>query len=342
METKANHVLIGAFVLAVIGATFGFVIWLAKVDIDRANTRYHIFFDEAVRGLGLGGVVRFNGIPIGSVAEIALDPDNPARVRVLIEVDAEAPIRTDTVASLAFQGITGVSFVQLSGGGAAAALLKPEKPGQIPIIASKPSALQELFAGAPEIIDRVLLLLDRLALLVGDENRTRIASILVNVDDITASLKAHEPEIGRILQNLERMSADLGQMARDLNGLVGRAEGVLDGADATLAVARGTLSSVDEAVTSVDRVIDNDLRLLIADLRKTAQAMAQVGTRLDGFFDRNEEPLDLFAAQGLVELTKFVEEARLLVAGLQRVLETAESDPARFLFGRQKGGVEAK
>jgi phospholipid/cholesterol/gamma-HCH transport system substrate-binding protein len=342
METKANHVLIGGFVLLVIAATFGFVVWLAKVDIDKAHARYYVYFEEAVSGLSLGGVVRFNGIPIGKVADISIDPENPARVRVLIEVDAEAPVRTDTMATLAFQGVTGVSFVQLGGGGAEAPLLTPKSPDEIPVIASKPSALQELFAGAPELIDRVLILIDRLTMLVGPENQQRVGNILGSLETLSVGLAAREPEVGRILVNLDRMTADLGNMAREMNGMVARFETVLDGTDETLALARGTLSSVDQAVTSVDKLISNDGRLLIGDLRKSAQTLTAVGQRLEQFVGKNEEPLDLFASQGLVELTKFIEEARILIAGIQRVLETAESDPARFLFGRQRGGVEAK
>ena len=342
METRANHILIGSFVLVVVAAVFGFVIWLAKVDIDRATSPYYVYVEESVSGLSLGSVVRFNGIPIGKVAEIVIDPDNPARVRVMIEVGADAPIRTDTTALLQFQGITGVSFVQLVGGAPDKPLLRPEKEGEIPVIKSVPSTLQELFAGAPEIIDRVLILLDRVALLVGDENRERIASILANIDDLTAALKAREPEIGGILQNVNRMTADLSQVARDINGLVGRLETLLDNTDATLLQARNTLTSVDKVVVSVDGVVEKDVRALLGDLRKTAQSMTSVGERLNKFVARNEEPLDVFTGQGLLELTKFIEEARILVGGLQRVLETAESDPARFLFGRQRGGVEAK
>jgi phospholipid/cholesterol/gamma-HCH transport system substrate-binding protein len=342
METKANHILIGSFVLVIIAAVFGFVIWLAKVDIDRASAEYYIYIEESVAGLSLGSDVRFNGIPIGKVAEIVIDPENPARVRVMVEVAADAPIRTDTTATLQFQGITGVSFVQLIGGSPDKPLLKPVKKGEIPVIKSVPSTLQELFAGAPAIIDRVLILLDRLALLVNDENQRHIANILANLDDLSAALKAREPEIGSILTNVNQMTADLGQVARDINGLVGRLQTLLDSTDATLAQARETLGSVDKVVNSVDQVIDKDVRQLLGDLRKTAQSMTAVSARLDQFVARNEEPLDVFTSQGLVDLTKFIEEARVLVGGLQRVLETVESDPARFLFGRQRGGVEAK
>jgi len=335
METRANHILIGGFVLVVIAAIFGFLIWLAKVDIDRERAQYYIYFEESVSGLGFGGDVRFNGILIGKVTEIAIDPDNPARVRVLIEVAAEAPIRTDTKASLEFQGITGVSFVQLIGGDPGEPLLKPKGADDIPVIASVPSTLHELFAGAPQVIDRVLLLINRLTLLVDDENQARFKGILANVDDITADLKVRGPQIERILENIDQMSLDLGQAAKQANALIGKIEMVLENTDATLALARGTLATTDQ-------LLDQDVRALISELHATTQTFNSVSRRLDDFLEKNGEPLEVFASHGLIEFTKFVEEARILIASTERLLENIETDPAQFLFGRQKGGVEPK
>lgn len=335
METRANHILIGAFVLVIIAAAFSFLIWLAKIDIERERAQYYIYFEESVSGLAIGGDVRFNGILIGSIAGITIDPDNPSRVRVLIDVAADAPIRTDTKASLEFKGITGVSFVQLIGGSPSEPLLQPKREGEIPVIASIPSTLHELFAGAPELIDRVVILINRLTLLVNDENQAHFRNILANVDDITGQLKEQGPQIERILKNMDQMSTDLSQSAKKINVLIGKIETVLDNTDATLALARGTMSTADQ-------LLDQDVRALIGDLRTTAQGFNALSRRVDGFLDKNSESLDVFAGQGLVEFTRFVEEARVLVGSTERLLETLEANPAQFLFGRQQGGVEPK
>ena len=120
METRANHVVIGAFVLVVVLGLFGFVLWLAKIEIDQEFAYYHVAFDEAVSGLSLGGDVRYNGIPVGAVTAIEIARDDPSKVQVTLEVARETPVRADTVAKLELQGITGVAFIQLSGGTAAA------------------------------------------------------------------------------------------------------------------------------------------------------------------------------------------------------------------------------
>ena len=98
METKASHLVIGTFVLLVVAGIFGFVVWLAKLQIDREFAEYHIFFDGAVSGLSVGSDVLFDGIQVGSVQDIRIDPDTLGRVRVHVEVDANTPIRADSVA----------------------------------------------------------------------------------------------------------------------------------------------------------------------------------------------------------------------------------------------------
>ena len=115
METRANFVLIGAFTLFGIVGSLGFFLWLAKVEIDRQYAYYDILFDN-VSGLGEAGDVRYNGLPVGQVVLLALDHDDPSKVRVQIEINAETPVKTDTVATLELQGVTGVSYVALAGG----------------------------------------------------------------------------------------------------------------------------------------------------------------------------------------------------------------------------------
>ncbi len=335
METRANHLVIGSFVLVTIVGLFGFVIWLAKVDIDREFSYFDIFFDNSVTGLSVGGDVRFNGIPVGAVTEISIDPVNPSRVRVRIEVATEVPIRADTKASLEFQGITGVSYVQLSGGSAEKPLLVAAKQGEVPEIESVPSALQELFQGAPDLIDRVIVLVNRAALILNKDNQERFARILENVDGFTTNLKERGPQIENILANVDQMSTDMRQAVQAVNALVKRVDDVMKNADGTMSVARGTMIGVNE-------IIEHDFKLLVRDIRTAAVNIDKLSQSFRGFIEKNEEPLDLFASQGLVEFTKFIEEARLLVASISRLTEDLETDPAQFLFGSQRGGVEAK
>ena len=110
METRASYILVGSFVLTLVAALVGVAIWLAGIEFDKAPTRYLTYFKGDVTGLGVGSAVRYRGVPVGSVRTIRLDPKNVEQVQVTMDVSVDAPIKEDTVAQLALQGITGVAF----------------------------------------------------------------------------------------------------------------------------------------------------------------------------------------------------------------------------------------
>ena len=152
METRASHVLIGAFALATLILGFLFVLWVGKLSLDREWDYYDILFTEAVTGLTVGGAVQYNGIQIGEVRKLSLDPKNPSRVIAHVRVAGDTPVKVDTKAKLAFTGLTGVAVIQLSRGSAKAAPLE-RTPGQTwPTIVADTSALQKLLTSSEDII----------------------------------------------------------------------------------------------------------------------------------------------------------------------------------------------
>ncbi|MEQ9643111.1 MAG: MlaD family protein [Alphaproteobacteria bacterium] len=330
METRASHLLIGSFVLVFIAGALGFIVWLAKVDIDRKFAYYTIFFDGAVSGLSIGGDVRYNGIPVGTVAAIDIDPDNPSRVRVIAEVAHDTPIRTDTFASLELQGITGVSFVQLKGGTPGAPLLIDVSEDERPEIRSVASAIQELFEGAPELISRIIVLVNEVTLLVGEENRGHITKILANAETVSATLARRAPEIEEIIVNLNRTNRELAETISKVNGLIGRLDTVVDSTTKTLTTAQGTLSTVDT-------LIADEVTILTRQLNVVAKDIGGLTRELNAFLADNRESLDVFASDGLVQFTRFIEEARVLIGTASRLVEDVQSDPGRFLFGGSQG-----
>src|SRR5258708_4688868 len=153
METRAHHLVVGAFVLLFLGGILGFVIWLTSVQVSREFTYYDILFTDSVVGLGAGGDVRFNGIKVGDVQKIVIDRDDPARVRVTIAVAPDTPVRVDSIATLQLQGITGVSFVQIFPGSTRTPLLEGKTEPPYPLIPSQTSRITELLNNAPELIN---------------------------------------------------------------------------------------------------------------------------------------------------------------------------------------------
>ena len=149
METRANYLMVGAFVVLFTLGVIGFVIWLAKFQTDTAFVRYDIFFQGSVTGLKESSPVRYNGVTVGEVVFIGLDRDNPSQVRALVEVEDITPVRVDTVASLALEGLTGGRYILLSGGALGSAPLEAQDGEKRPVIKSKASAIDEVMQGAP-------------------------------------------------------------------------------------------------------------------------------------------------------------------------------------------------
>src|SRR5688572_8987530 len=125
METKANYVLIGAFVLLAAGALALFTLWIAGNPLNRSYSDYDVIFNGPVNGLSEGGEVRFNGIKVGEVTTLRLDRDDPNNVIAHIRVEAQTPVRSDSVAQLNFMGITGVTFIQILAGSPDSPMLAP-------------------------------------------------------------------------------------------------------------------------------------------------------------------------------------------------------------------------
>ncbi|HKW54755.1 MAG TPA: MlaD family protein, partial [Stellaceae bacterium] len=156
METRANYVAVGAFVLLLLAGAVVALLWLARGQFNRESTYYDIYFSGSVTGLAQGSAVRYNGIQIGRVVEIRIDPQNTSQVRATIEVDqAAAVIKSDVVASLEVQGLTGAAFIEITGGSQGAPPLQRREGERYPVIASRPSGLQQVVTSAPEALARL-------------------------------------------------------------------------------------------------------------------------------------------------------------------------------------------
>lgn len=229
METKANYLLIGIFTIAGVLGSMVFLLWLAKVEVDRQYAYFYIRFDN-VTGLAEAGDVRYNGLPVGRVVELELDPDDPGSVRVRVELAAETPVRQDTVATLQSQGVTGVSFVALSGGSPDAAPL-PEDA----VIEARPSPLQSVLEGAPVLLQRAVDLLEDINEIASNENRAAVSQILDNLASASGRLDG-------ALLGFETLSTDLATSAAAIAGFTTRLGGLADTVDVTLAAATKTLA----------------------------------------------------------------------------------------------------
>lgn len=342
METRASYLLVGTFVLAFTAGLVVFVIWLAKFQFDTEFARYDIDFTGSVTGLGLASPVRYSGVRVGEVIDISLRPDHPDQVRVTIEIDAKTPVRADTVATLEIEGLTGGQYVLLIGKSATAPPLEAAPGERYPVIASRASTLQQVIEGAPELVQKVDLLLARANDLLNAENRTSLSNSLANIDSFTTTLKDHSGEIGTLIQdagatmeNVRDATANLEALAANLNE---DADRLVDRVDTTLVSIDGMAGQISRSVGDSAE----DARALIGDLRGTAQSLRKTSDEVHAMIAENREPLSDFTATGLTEFTGLLIEMRDLVVALNRVTTELQRDPARFLFGDRQQGYEVR
>jgi phospholipid/cholesterol/gamma-HCH transport system substrate-binding protein len=324
MESRASYFLVGLFVLTLIAGAFGFGLWLTKAQLKDENTYYYIYFRGSVTGLQVGSQVRLRGVAVGSVTDIAIDEGNVELVQVTIAVKPTTPVKTDTYASLQLQGITGLSYVQLAGGTQGAPALEPRPGKKRAVIPATASPIEKLFENAPELIGQLTILAGRAVELLNEENQKSISTLLTNgarlSDDLVHAAGGIEwllAETGETLTSVRETAASFRAIADDARPLVSKL-----GKDS------------DRLVTGTGEALD--------EVRKTARSFERLAGELERLVAETREPVRDFAQSGLYELSQFLIEARSLVAGLQRLSGQLERDPARFLFGDQTKGVEAK
>lgn len=270
METKANYVLIGLFAVSVVVAAFGFVFWFHNIGGTAKRTPYIVRFDGSASGLRPGSAVLFNGIRMGEVTQVGLNPADPHQVLATIEVDQKAPIRTDTKVGLDFQGLTGISSVALTGGSASAPALV-STDGQPPMLYADPNASSDVTRAAREVMQRIDGLLSE---------KGTLYITFKNVEAFSATLAQNSQRIDNILAGLENLSGgaegkgDIQEAAKAIRVLAEnldkRAVEITAGLnrfsntgarelEAFAAEGRRTLSEIDRAVKNLDR---NPSRLL--------------------------------------------------------------------------------
>jgi phospholipid/cholesterol/gamma-HCH transport system substrate-binding protein len=320
METRAHYVLVGAFVVAVLLAAFVAVVWLAGAQFQREGTIYDIYFRGSVSGLSDGAAVRYKGVSIGRVLNIRLDPENVERIRVRVEIDSATPIKEDAVAELEAQGITGLAFVQINGGSNASPDLKKRDDKRYPIIASKPSRLEEVVMSAPELLKRATLVADRLVLVLSDENLASIAQTLGHVSTFTGAIAGDAAQIDKIV-------ADAGATMTELR--------------AAAAAAQSLTTEFGQALNAHDGIADRSARA-IQELNQSAKNLTQLTAHLDSVIQENRGALRELTQTGFGQAQQLLTDSRALVVELTRVADQLERDPARFLFGDRREGYRPR
>lgn len=299
METRANHVLIGLFTIVITLLAVFFALWAANYKSDRSWDEYDVIFKEAVTGLGTGGIVQYNGINVGEVRRLTLDPQDPRKVIARIRLQANTPVKIDTKAKLAAIGLTGVVQIQLSGGTPESPRLLPTPELPVPVIPTQPSALQNIAEAANDIGERVRTILS-------DENMARISATLDNLQQISGTVAGQKQDIAALIKSLRDVSTHL---------------------DATLVKAQGSMDKIDRGV--VDKLPD-----LMKKLDRTLTQLEGASTNANALISDNREAVSSFSQNGLAQVGPTLADLRALIRDLRRVSSRLDRNPGGYVTGR--------
>ncbi|MHC3995190.1 MlaD family protein [Thiomicrolovo sp. ZZH C-3] len=249
MNAKTNETVVGIFVLLSLALMAFFVIWMLQPAKQDELQRYRIDFGESVSGLNIDSPVKFRGVTVGKVSAIRISPKNIEKIEVIIDVWKTTPVKTDTIAMLKSQGITGLSYVDLSRGSEAAPLLKPEGEETVPTIPFEPSffvTLERTFGSASDNISELLL---RLKELIGEQNQVEVTRLLHHSANVAEKLD--EGLTAERFARLDETVRKLGRLVANLDARTKALPQLLQSGDAAMGQARVSLASLQESFASM-------------------------------------------------------------------------------------------
>ena len=322
MENKAHYALIGLFVLLSMVAALAFMAWLSNAQFDQKFDEYEVSFSGPVRGLSQGSEVRFNGLKVGEVLGLRLDPKDTNIVLAEIQVIADTPVDTKSYARLEPLGLTGLSYIQIFSGGEEFPLLK-DLPGKGPKrIEGQMSQLDTFLDGGGSVIESAGRALNAVNVVLSEDAVEDFHQILENIQEITAGLETSELDMEQI------------------NGMFAS---ITNAADRIAIAADG----VTETSASINGVVDEDIKQLIAraeisfDNLDTALAsydtLAVEGNEL--IVDARDA-INRLSNSGLTDLEETVDAIRRLVETLGRVADGLEQNPSQFIVGSERETVD--
>jgi phospholipid/cholesterol/gamma-HCH transport system substrate-binding protein len=301
METKANHLVIGGFVLLMVGAVFAFVYWIENFMGGGSARQYYVVFNGSVQGLAEAGSVLFNGLRVGTVKKLAIMPEDTRKVRAVITVSDDTPVREDSRAHISQQGLAGWVALEITPGTPDSPLLAAGPGQDFPVIlADLGGSGGSVMSAVPEALGNANALFMRLNDMVAS-NEDLVHRTAKNVESFTAMLDSNKDDISGVIKDAHALSSRFNALADKLEGAV-------------------------DKVTGGDNSIVAQGQLAVASFRKLAEKLDKsLGDQADG--------LTTQAKRSMREFENFMRDGRRMADSLDRVLTKVENNPSSLIFG---------
>ena len=302
MEPKVNYIVVGLFVVLLGVVLIGVVLWLGK-GYDRAiYDRYNAYMEESVTGLSVDAAVKYRGVEVGQVKDIALNPNNPEQVQLTLEIIRGTPIKEDTVAVLDVQGLTGLAIVDLRGGTRDSNPLQTKTGEAYPVIQSGPSLLVRFDRAATRLLTNLNRVTENIDAVLEEKNRATIRQLLTDIATISHSLAGQDKPLTKGIANA----------AQSFDNLV----------------------RITEAMNNQIPALMNRMNRGAEALERMSNEVMRTSTALRTVVDETQPDITQFSRQSLAETSFLIAELRELTASLRRVAQQFEQEPNILLFGR--------
>lgn len=302
METKVSFAIVGAFVLLLGAALIGGVLWLgSEKSYRKAFDTYLVYMEESVSGLNPDAPVRYRGVQVGRVRQIALARGNVEKVELILDIERGTPIKQNTVAVLVTQGLTGIAHVELTGGSRDAPALRTAAGENYPVIPAGPSLLVRMEDAVTTLIGSLTRSSESMSALLDEGNRASLRQTLASLALVSKTLAARSAAIDAGVADAARTMENAARLSGELSGLVER------------------IQRSAAAFEHMSREVERD----------AAKAAAAVeGARAD---------LRQATGDTLPETRQLIGELRDLTASLRRFSDRLERDPAMLVRGKAAG-----
>ena len=300
MERDAHYAAVGIATIALMAALAVFVIWMARLQFNNDYDVYDIVFYGPVRGLSEGGEVHFNGIRVGEVTDLNLDPEKGDQVIARIRVDAMTPVRVTSRAQLEPQGITGLNYIQITAGNPQSAILKTQYPDNVvPVIQSQPSPIAELLSGSGTVLAQTVDALNRINRVLSDDNVRSFSTSLKNIESLSTELEARK--------------------------------GMLEQLEQALTKANSAVAEFEALAVSSRQIVEGDGRQAVANINAAAEEARAAVASINRTATNVEGPLNEFATTGLPQLQQSIQGLEDATRSLEGLIDEVRSSPRDFI-----------
>lgn len=290
MERHANYALVGVLTTLLLIGGLVFVVWLGNAQFGERNDRYRIIFQGPVRGISQGGEVQFNGIKVGEVKTVRLSPQDANKILVDVEVGHDTPVRTDSLASVEMQGISGVNAILISAGTTRQPLLRDVSRDDPPLIRSKPNALASLLQGGGKMVENATTALDRVNRLLSDQNIANLSGTMADLKRASGELAANRALFRDAASAVTKLDATMS----DAQATMGSVRGLVDG-DGRRAVAnaadaaeelKATMVAARVVLASISTQSDTIGGSTLPQIGETMRSLQETSDSLDNLIRR--------------------------------------------------------